>query len=223
MPDAPSEPVKIDVTWDDLDRLVAELADRLSAAPEPDVVLAISRGGLVPAGMLGYRLGWRDMLLAAAAAQAEQGTSPVNLALFNPVQITAEETSVTAFRFSLLYGRNHDVTGLDIGLAAISTGSGVGVQWAGVGLVAGDFTGWQTGLYTSTRGTFQGFQSGVVNHAVGGEGFQWGLVNITEDFSGFQLGFVNYAEKMNGLQIGLVNIIKSKAKLKFFPIVNWRF
>lgn len=69
-----SEPVKINVTWDDLDALVAELAARLAAAPKPDVVLAISRGGLVPAGMLGYRLGWRDMLLAAVVVyDDEQG------------------------------------------------------------------------------------------------------------------------------------------------------
>ena len=74
MPETPAEPTKVDVTWDDLDRLVAELAERLAAAPEPDVVLAISRGGLVPAGMLGYRMGWRDMLLAAVVAyDDEQG------------------------------------------------------------------------------------------------------------------------------------------------------
>ncbi len=74
MPEPAAAPVKIDVTWEDLDSLVAELAERLSAAPEPDVVLAISRGGLVPAGMLGYRLGWRDMLLAAVVAyDDEQG------------------------------------------------------------------------------------------------------------------------------------------------------
>jgi hypothetical protein len=72
MPDAVSEPVKINVTWDDLDRLVAELAERLANAPEPDVVLAISRGGLVPAGMLGYRMGWRDMLLAAVVAYDDE-------------------------------------------------------------------------------------------------------------------------------------------------------
>ena len=74
MPDALAEPVKINVTWDDLDRLVADLAERLEAAPAPDVVLAISRGGLVPAGMLGYRMGWRDMLLAAVVVyDDEQG------------------------------------------------------------------------------------------------------------------------------------------------------
>jgi len=72
MPDVPSEPVQVNVTWDDLDALVAELAERLAAAPEPDVVLAISRGGLVPAGMLGYRMGWRDMLLAAVVAYDDE-------------------------------------------------------------------------------------------------------------------------------------------------------
>ena len=72
MPESSPRPVKINVTWDDLDRLVAELAERLAAAPEPDVVLAISRGGLVPAGMLGYRMGWRDMLLAAVVAYDDE-------------------------------------------------------------------------------------------------------------------------------------------------------
>ena len=72
MPESAPEPVKVDVTWEDLDRLVAELAERLAAAPAPDVVLAISRGGLVPAGMLGYRMGWRDMLLAAVVAYDDE-------------------------------------------------------------------------------------------------------------------------------------------------------
>jgi hypothetical protein len=68
------EPEKDVVTWDDLERLVAALADQLAAEPRPDVVLAISRGGLVPAGMIGYRLGWRDMLLAAVVVyDDEQG------------------------------------------------------------------------------------------------------------------------------------------------------
>ena len=72
MPETTIQPVKTNVTWDDLDGLVAELAERLAAAPEPDVVLAISRGGLVPAGMLGYRMGWRDMLLAAVVAYDDE-------------------------------------------------------------------------------------------------------------------------------------------------------
>jgi hypoxanthine phosphoribosyltransferase len=69
-----TDPVKDIVSWEDLEGLVANLADQLVAGPAPDVVLAISRGGLVPAGMLGYRLGWRDMLLAAVVVyDDEQG------------------------------------------------------------------------------------------------------------------------------------------------------
>jgi len=66
------EPAKDVVSWEDLERLVAELAERLAAEPPPDVVLPISRGGLVPAGMLGYRLGWRDMLVASVVVYDDE-------------------------------------------------------------------------------------------------------------------------------------------------------
>jgi len=52
------------VTWDVLDELVAGLADRLRGS-QFDLMLAITRGGLVPAGMLAYRLGIRNILVAA--------------------------------------------------------------------------------------------------------------------------------------------------------------
>ena len=42
------------VSWENLDGLVADLASRLTG--EFDLLLAITRGGLVPAGMLAYRL-----------------------------------------------------------------------------------------------------------------------------------------------------------------------
>jgi len=53
------------VTWDDLAGLVAHLADQTRG--DYDVMLAITRGGLVPAGMLAYRLGIRNILGAARA------------------------------------------------------------------------------------------------------------------------------------------------------------
>lgn len=55
------------VTWEALDRLVADLADRLAGEPF-DVMLAITRGGLVPAGMLAYRLRIRNILVATTMA-----------------------------------------------------------------------------------------------------------------------------------------------------------
>ena len=60
------------VTWDDLDRLVGDLAERL-ASEEFDLMLAITRGGLVPAGMLAYRLRIRNILVAAVEFYDDHG------------------------------------------------------------------------------------------------------------------------------------------------------
>jgi hypoxanthine phosphoribosyltransferase len=59
------------VTWDDLDRLVGELAEQV--AGEYDIMLAITRGALVPAGMLAYRLGIRNIVVAAVAFYDDAG------------------------------------------------------------------------------------------------------------------------------------------------------
>jgi hypoxanthine phosphoribosyltransferase len=60
------------VGWDDLDHLVAELAERLKGE-RFDVMLAITRGGLVPAGMLAYRLRIRNILVAAVEFYDDEG------------------------------------------------------------------------------------------------------------------------------------------------------
>ena len=68
---APVPPRAI-VTWDELDRLVAGLADRLEGV-RFDLMLAITRGGLVPAGMLAYRLRIRNILVAAVEFYDDAG------------------------------------------------------------------------------------------------------------------------------------------------------
>ena len=65
-------PAKDILTWDDLDSMTADLATRLEGR-HFDVLLAIARGGLVPAGMLAYRLGIREILVAAVAAYDDDG------------------------------------------------------------------------------------------------------------------------------------------------------
>ena len=60
------------VTWDELDRLVRVLAESL-AGRRFDVMLAITRGGMVPAGMLAYRLRLRDILVAAVEYYDDTG------------------------------------------------------------------------------------------------------------------------------------------------------
>lgn len=141
-----------------------------------------------------------------SAAQAK----PIQLSLFSPIQIVKEDQAISGIRLSLIYGKNTSVSGFDWGLVTKNTsGMSKGVQWAFVGLVDADFTGWQGTFVGITKGRFEGFQSGFVNSA--------GHVE------GLQLGFVNVAGTMHGLQIGLVNIIKQGGQFPVFPIVNWSF
>ncbi len=164
-----------------------------------------------------------SLLLVPAAAVAD---GPINLGVFPPVQIVKETESVTAFRFSLIYGKNASLTGLDLSLVGKSTGSVTGVAFSGLGMVDGDFTGWQDSWLASiTKGNMQGLQMGAYTKSgMGSTGVQFGILNTSDDFSGLQVGLVNITQTMrSGLQIGLINIINSKEKLKLFPIVNWSF
>lgn len=71
------------VTWDELDRLVAALAAEVGGGH--DLVLAITRGGLVPAGMLAYRLDLHEILVAGVVFyRPEGGTHPEPLVLHFP-------------------------------------------------------------------------------------------------------------------------------------------
>jgi hypothetical protein len=65
------EQAKTIVTWNDLDAMVGTLAAKV--ATDYDVLLVITRGALVPAGMLAYRLGLRDILVAAVAYYDDAG------------------------------------------------------------------------------------------------------------------------------------------------------
>ena len=65
-------PDKHVVTWDELDGLVRQLVEKVRG--EYDVMLAITRGALVPAGMLAYQLGIRNILVAAVAFYDDSGS-----------------------------------------------------------------------------------------------------------------------------------------------------
>jgi hypoxanthine phosphoribosyltransferase len=67
------------LTWEELNAHVEALALQIQALPEaqqPDAILAISRGGLVPGAMLAYRLGIRDLLIAVAEHYDAAGRRP---------------------------------------------------------------------------------------------------------------------------------------------------
>ena len=62
---------KLVVSWADLDDLVGRLATAVGT--DYDVVLAITRGALVPTGMLAYRLSLRNIVVAAVAYYDDAG------------------------------------------------------------------------------------------------------------------------------------------------------
>ena len=136
---------------------------------------------------------------------------PVQIALFNPLQIFPEEDHVSVFRFSLIYGRNASITGLDFGLVNHTTsGISTGIQWGLVSWNDDAFTGWQYSAANVTKEPFKGLQLGVFNYAYA--------------VRGVQVGVFNYTETAYGLQIGLINVIKDGGDvLPVMPLVNWSF
>jgi hypothetical protein len=187
---------------------------------------------------LSITLAFVATLLATSVQAAEGAPAPVQLALWNPVQMVDAERSVRGFRFSLLWGVNRNVTGLDISmLANEATGTVRGYQWSlALNEVGGDFTGYQSSLVNGVGGDLEGFQGGLIGNYVDGhmEGFQLGagssagevtglqigIVNSMNHGKGLQLGALNLATEMRGLQLGLLNF-NENGFLPWFPIFNF--
>lgn len=148
-----------------------------------------------------------SVLLALVPAAASAQDSPVQLALFDPVQIVPAGESISGLRLSLLYGRNLNMKGFDWGLVTRTTGNLTGVQWGLVGMVDGDAKGWQYNLVSLTNGSFTGLQMGGYSSA--------GYIN------GLQFSLINNTGTIKGIQLGLINIIREGGFMPVFPIVNW--
>lgn len=157
------------------------------------------------------------------AGSAFAASSPIQLALFDPAQIVKNDQSVGILRIDLIYGKNVNVTGLEVGLINHTTGNQGGFTYGVASVVQGSFTGWQDNIVCIADKSFLGLQSGGFNQTKDGHGVQFGVVNVAERMSGLQLGLVNYTRTMTkGVQIGLGNIIQ-EGGIPFLPIVNARF
>lgn len=158
----------------------------------------------------------------AATAPAQ---SPVQLSLFNPVQIVPESGSVEGVSLGLFYTKNNNLTGLNWTFIANKlTGDMKGLQFGLVNMVDGDVLGYQEGFVNLVKGDFTGWQTGGfnINQSLM-HGLQTGLFNKTGSLKGIQFAFVNITDTLNGLQIGLVNLNNSGEPYGFLPIVNWSF
>jgi len=178
----------------------------------------------------------------ADETDAKKRPSPVGLALLEQAQYPQPNIDILGMRLSIIYGRNANVQGLDIGafgsgvegnlfglqtsgvLNDIGTSSG-SMQIAGiVNVCAEDFYGCQiSGIANSTAQSLYGGQVSVFNMTQTMYGTQIGVISKCSETQGLQIGLINIAERANGLvQIGLINVIKSN-KNQFFPIINLGF
>ncbi len=147
---------------------------------------------------------------ATAGVPSETVTKPVQLALFPPdLQLVSEEQSISGLRLNI-YGRNQDVTGVDIGLVHETLGNYTGVEFGLVNMVHGEMHGLQLG------GIFSDSKTHV-------SGLQVGIVNTSASVRGVQIGLVNLADDMTGFQFGLFNQIKNKEVLPVLPLINANF
>src|SRR5258706_2349119 len=124
---------------------------------------------------------------------ADAGTSYFQFAIFNPIQLIDESKSISGLRLTLLYSKNVEVSGIDLGLDFNRlTGNITGIQIAGLGNFSGNVSGIQASIF--------------MNGALDTRGIQVSAVNLAQRIDpGVQLGLINHASAISGVQFGFVN------------------
>lgn len=189
------------------------------------------------------------MMIASIVTSAEAAMSPVAIAIAPPIQFPGSDFSVTGLRMSVLWGRQRNVYGLDVGgIGNITEGQMTGIGVSGVfNLNRGETTGVLLqaaglGNFNQAKAHIYGIQlAGIINSnnaesTVGGlmlaainlgpytniRGIQAGLYNRAHDVVGFQIGIVNDCDTLHGIQIGLVNFHR-QGLFSVAPILNAGF
>lgn len=116
--------------------------------------------------------------------------------------LPADQT-VEGVRLNLLYGKNTNMTGLDINILALGE--------------TNNFTGVQLSPFwgaNKVNNSFTGVGLGEANIHLGeSTGAVLGFVNYTNDFNGLQLGFVNFNQNKSVINIGAVNFNQGESSV----------
>lgn len=135
------------------------------------------------------------LIHTSAAEEMPTKMTPLQLSVWDPVQLVPSDRNVYGFRLNLPYGKNKDVYGIDVGF---------------VNQVSRNFGGIQVGLLNSLRDGV-GLQIGAFNcigEADSQNGLQVGFFNVAEFQGGFQIGFYNKVGcDCAGIQFGGDNIV----------------
>ena len=174
-------------------------------------------------------------LLFLASANMASAETPFQFAA--PNHNSPKDPNVNGVRFSIFYGKNESVRGVDFGLLSLSETSNL----SGLGLVLGmgKVTGGMSGgaaisLINVHSGSDTGLNAAFINRIKSAENaVDVGFVNIADgatmvDVGGLnvskrstaQLGFINVTQEIKAFQFGFVNIAKN-GFLPVFPIFNF--
>mgnify|MGYP006288990315 CR=1 FL=1 len=182
------------------------------------------------------------LLIAPSAAMA--GWSPLQVAVWHPAQLVPDDWDVYGLRMNLLYGKNKNVWGLDLGAANTTEKKVRGIQ-AGLINGPGNLGGISLGGINSTR-RVNGCQAGVFSVAeervngiqlsalfnnspvVRGLQLHAGIFgNFSDDVMGAQIGAglptFNQAETVRGLQISAIGANNANQSMKGFQFAIYNF
>lgn len=87
-----STAIALDLTWTDLDRHLAVLADRIRTDGVPHVIVGILRGGMIPAVALAHQLGVRNVRgieVTRTLTDAPNGAKAQHPQIANPASVGA--------------------------------------------------------------------------------------------------------------------------------------
>ena len=155
------------------------------------------------------------LLCSACASSPDSGWTPIQGALFSPLQICSEDTNVYGLRTSLLYGESADIYGIDFGLAG-SAKQVTGFQHNLIYNRTEDFTGIQEGLFYNEAADVTGSQLSLVYNGaenLSGSQFSW-FANQAEDAVGFRLAGLpgNMSTNFTGIEASMINTAEQKVK-----------
>lgn len=136
-------------------------------------------------------------------------STPFQIALVAPIQFARSDRSVAGLRIDILFGKNENTRGIDVGLVNYTSNDFGGLGFGLVNIVGHDAKGLDFGLVNYTSNDFWGLGFGSVN-LVGhdGKGLQCGAFNWAKgDFAGIQSGaLVSVAEgSFHGIQGAFVS------------------
>jgi hypothetical protein len=183
--------------------------------------------------------------LTSFKAVAEDSPSsvpwPIGIGIVEQAQFPDVDSDIMGLRFSFVYGRNANVSGLDFGIFGCGVdGCLFGMQLSVILNNIGSANGalQMSGIANNCLEDFYGVQlAGIANKADGGAfggqlasfniandmgGVQIGVYNQAENALGIQIGVINMATEMKGIQLGVFNVIKNGA-LPYMPILNANF